>query len=303
MVAALVSGSAIMDAVVGAAAHGAEAPNAGDAEEPVLLDPLIVRGQRPEDPERLQDVLIPDFVRTHATATHIGHYARWRDPVCPHTAGLQASATALIDRRVAEAARTVGAPTAPDCEVNVDIIFTADPQALLDHLADTQKWVLGYHFVNQTDGIKTVRYPVQAWYATATRGKYGGGPRRLDQAYGMEAPAVPGSRLSDGRSSEIAHVLVVADLRKLGDEELGPIANLIAMQVLAQTQPPESCGQLPSILDLLAPGCTVRARPRSLTETDVAFLRALYSINLTSVRSVATHQLGYRMGHLLLEAQ
>jgi hypothetical protein len=74
----------------------------------------------------------------------------------------------------------------------------------------------------------------------------------------------------------MVHVLIVADLHKFVGYEIGSIADYIAMLVLSQTRQQDACGQLPSILDLLAPQCG-RERPTAVTAGDLAFLRALYS--------------------------
>jgi hypothetical protein len=52
------------------------------------------------------------------------------------------------------------------------------------------------------------------------------------------------------------------------------------MLVLSQTQSPDMCGPLPSILDLMASHCDSAEKPEAVTAGDLAFLRALYSTDL-----------------------
>lgn len=42
----------------------------------------------------------------------------------------------------------------------------------------------------------------------------------------------------------------------------------------------ETCGELPSIADLLAKDCAGHERPRAITAGDIAYLRALYRQDL-----------------------
>ena len=51
------------------------------------------------------------------------------------------------------------------------------------------------------------------------------------------------------------------------------------MLVLSQTRTQDACGQLPSVLDLMAPGSD-RDKPTAVTAGDLAFLRALYKSDL-----------------------
>ena len=77
------------------------------------------------------------------------------------------------------------------------------------------------------------------------------------------------------RSSLMDHVLILVDARKVTGYQIGPISDYLAMLVLSQTRQQDACGQLPSILDLMAPHCE-RDKPTAITAGDLAFLHALY---------------------------
>jgi hypothetical protein len=51
----------------------------------------------------------------------------------------------------------------------VEIVFTADPQALLDHMAKSYRPLLGLFPISQRAQMTTFSRPIQAWYETATR--------------------------------------------------------------------------------------------------------------------------------------
>jgi hypothetical protein len=74
----------------------------------------------------------------------------------------------------------------------------------------------------------------------------------------------------------IANVLIAG-------QEIGPIADYIAMLSLSQPSSLDDCNDLPSILDLMASGCDARAKPVALTESDVAYLKGLYAADLGAV--------------------
>ncbi len=89
------------------------------------------------------------------------------------------------------------------------------------------------------------------------------------------AVSTTGSRLGDGIRSALYHVLIVANPDKLVDYEIGALADHIAMLALSQQAPQEGCQPLPSILDLLSPGC---APVKAMTGGDIAYLSALYKM-------------------------
>jgi hypothetical protein len=69
------------------------------------------------------------------------------------------------------------------------------------------------------------------------------------------------------------------DSRKVTGLQIEPLSDYLAMLVLSQTRQQDACGQLPSILDLMAPACD-REKPTTVTAGDLAFLRALYISDL-----------------------
>jgi hypothetical protein len=61
---------------------------------------------------------------------------------------------------------------------------------------------------------------------------------------------------------------------------IGTISDYLAMLILSQARSPDTCSQLPSIMDLMASNCGDKEKPTQVTSGDIAFLRALYSANL-----------------------
>ncbi len=228
------------------------------------------------------------FVESHAVRTRIGQLARWHERICVRVGGLPLEMNARISNRVMDIAERIGIPTnrAEMCAPNVRIVFTSEPQRIVERAVRRNPAVIGFHYAAQRDRIMQVRAPVQAWYVTTTRSEAGGGmdpegqrAGTIDQA-GVRTPGGRAdSRLTTGLSSGLAHVLIVADMSHVEGEEAEAIAELAAFLAPAQTPVAEACDDTDTILNLMNPACPPERRPVALTRQDVAYLRALYSVD------------------------
>jgi hypothetical protein len=124
------------------------------------------------DPQTLNRV-INEFVQSHAKpSTMIGQVGRWHSAVCPAVTGLTTAADKFVSDRIMSVARSIGAPTpraGKKCDVNVEVVFTPEPQGLLDHVSDKYHGLLGFYKVSDVQQITTFSHPIQAWYVTGTR--------------------------------------------------------------------------------------------------------------------------------------
>lgn len=225
------------------------------------------------------------FVQAQGAATAIaGKMARWEVGVCPLTSGLAPRYADYISQRIRYVARESGAPVAGvGCKPNLDIVFTTTPQGLLDNLRRKHRPYLGYHgSFRAADALAKVTKPVQAWYVTATTDL--NGEPRIDQM--VQDPltfVTTGMRAVDGLRSSFFHVTIVADPASLKDYEIGALADHIALLALSQGAPHEGCLPLPSVSDLLSPGC---AGATVLSAADKAYLAGLYAMNADMALSV-----------------
>lgn len=262
---------------------------------PVSTETVIVTAPRvPLDPRQV-DATIHRFVESHAALSYIEQMPRWVAAVCPVTEGLPQAFDTFISNRIETIARGAGAPTGQPCKPNIEIVFTAEPQKIMDQVARRDPQLLGYHYVSQTENLARVSRPVQAWYVTATRN--GSGAESVDNPYSPSVSGGAGSRMSHGLKSVFRQVLIVADLGKVGDREVGPIADYIALLALTEVHAPDDCAALPSILDLMSGGCTAAAKPSALTETDLSFLKGLYSMNASLIGPMERHEVLLDMKH------
>lgn len=272
------------------------------------------------------EAAIAKFVETMTVPTRAANkVARWKDGICPIAVGVRQEIGVFLIRRMMEVAGQVGAPVNDKvpCPPNIEIIFTATPQALLDNIRIMHPVLLGpYDNSAQAEHLATVHAPVQALYGTATMDLRGNrvadGGRKGGVAMTMAMPQagfggpatgapdmivmnmpdavatnVTGSRLGDGVSSGITNVVIVADTGKLIDRGVIVLADYMAMLALAQVKPPEACQELPTILNLMVPDCA--AVPGALTASDMAFLRALYKITPTATFHGQQREIQYQM--------
>jgi hypothetical protein len=134
--------------------------------------------------------------------------------------------------------------TRQPCKPNVLIIFTTEPQRLMDDVAARKPRLLGFQYIANIPKVKTMDHPIQAWYVTGSQGT---GGVETDDIW--------------------AHY------------PIGSISDYVAMATLSQTRIIDGCGELPSILDLMAPDCKSE-KSEAITGGDMAYLRALYSIDM-----------------------
>ncbi len=282
------------------------APACGQpAPAPSSADPTAVQGvtvEPPLSPEaRFARAL--NFIQSHGAPARIGQLARWKDRICPLTLGLRPELDAFVSERVRVLAARVGAPVQKTgrCRPNVEILFVERPQALMDAVDRERRQLQGFHYAAETRRLATLTRPIQVRYLTSTAGS--GGETTLDVAAGglmngaagmitgpvslADAGTMPGgcagSRLTQCLKSLFTNVLIVVDAPAMERRRIGPIADYIAVLALSQAKSLDACEALSSILDLLAGACSDRAAPTTWTDSDVAYLKALYKVDLTTV--------------------
>jgi hypothetical protein len=92
-----------------------------------------------------------------------------------------------------------------------------------------------------------------ARYVTGSRGK--AGDLEVDDIWGDQPSRTIGARLSLGVSSHFIFVLVVVNTNHIADYTIGSLSDYIGLLSLPQIQLIDGCGELPSILDLMAAAC------------------------------------------------
>jgi hypothetical protein len=288
------------------------------AQAPAPSDRVTVTGEK-EVPRKIID----DFIASQAAPTEaLDKMARWNVPVCPMAVGVPKDFARFVEKRVRDVAAQVGAPVGPDsCKQNVSILFTPEPQAVVNEIRRRNSAFMGYHHsTDEADRLARVTHPIQAWHMTGSRDIRGSlepdNPRSQTNTLTITYPAAPpvpdnqmvtiqmpnarassvtGSHLGNGLSSEFTHVLIVADRKWAADPEIGAIADAMAVLALSRPVLSDNCRNLPSILDLLAKDCTRAADTKAITGADLALLRGLYKMMPDAKLSKQRDEVAYQM--------
>lgn len=219
------------------------------------------------------------FVRGHARLSRIDQLTRWVDPICPRVLNLPNAYGAFIVNRIKTVATEAGTSVSDTagCEPNITIIFTTDPQAVLDDIRANRPEMLGAHVISNRDALARMTRPIQAWYVTAA-GTSAVMVDALSDPHLAGGMGVAAGRLSRGPVSRFQHVLILVDQNDVAGAEIGPISDYVAMLALSEIREESwACGGLVTIMELFSTGCG--AGPQTLTTPDRAFLQGLYATN------------------------
>jgi hypothetical protein len=240
------------------------------------------------------------FVRLHIPQSQSEQLARFRDAICVSVQGLPPEFDAFVAKRIVDLAKQVHAPVAPaaDCLANVNVIFSAHPQAQINDIAKRKDVLIGFHYMAQFQKVTTFDRQIEAWYVTRTRDSTGNSWIEVTHPCPFEGDTsnpcaerprgLAGSRLSNGMSAEIVHTLIIADANRVAGEKIDAVADYIAVLALAKWQNLEKCSHaVPTILNLMADGCEAEDRPQAATGVDVALLAGLYAVQ---ARELGTQQ-------------
>ena len=272
--------------------------------------PVIVQGAAP--PKTVQKQTY-DFVQKFAATPNpeIEQITRWRDPVCVQVLGLPEDQDALIKARIEGVAASLGLPKVREgCQADVEILFTDQPQAMMDGVAKRREQLLGYYHRHDGVRLKKVTRPVQAWYVTATLGE---SAYPVDPARPLEVVDDPDNTMPIGCGinhnftvclrSVLKNVLIVADKKALQGKDAGVLSDYLVMLALAQPKSLDGCNALPSVIDTLSTSaCAGREAPDGLTASDAAYLTALYKADPDGKKLSAEGDIAGRMAKILINA-
>ena len=307
--------------VAAAAPAPAPADVQPDAAE-TTVETVTVEAKRLTRPEVERQSL--RFVQTYATPTaKLDQFARWREPICVQIVSPDPLEAARITARIGEVAKTLGVRVQrAGCSANIEIVYADGPQRWLDWVAEHRDAILGFHYVADTEELKKVTRPIQAWYETATRGDtahnaglafaVGSGrglvgasteDETIDNVAGASPAGCADSRFSSCLQSVFKNVLIFVDQGRAKDHDLGVEADYLAMLALSQPRSLDGCAAFASVIDLLATRCPGRIAPDGLTPADTAYLKALYEADLEARRMSEEVDIANRMANTLVKVR
>lgn len=273
---------------------------------------------------------IAKFVETRAAATRFaGKIARWQARICPKVYGIPDNYAKFVTDKVKDVAKEAGAKTNvdPACKINIQILFTTSPQALMDNIRKEHPTYLGYHDnSSQAEQMTQLKRPVHAFYTTQTadyRGQRqidtrkprdttvtlpgmaielpGAGvisaPMTTMNMSGASTVSVSGTRfLGDGIQAEFNHIIIVVDTTKVAELEMGTLGDYIAMLALSQPERFDACQDLASITNLMiTPACAPANTVAAISPHDLSYLQGLYKMNIAGSLNVQKSQITHQM--------
>jgi hypothetical protein len=292
---------------------------AADPSQSTTVAPLTVQAG-PKPTPKVIEKQTHTFVEGYAATPNaeIEQIGRWRDAVCVQVLGLAAPQEAAIKARVEEVAKEVGLhPAKPGCVADVEIVFSNNPQGVMDKVAKEREYLLGYYHRHDHDQLKKVTRPIQAWYVTATYGGGGDVAGALFAGVNMQVreevvddPENPApTSCGDNRffsaclESVFKNVFIVADANAMAGQDTGTISDYLAMLALSQPRSLDACAALSSVLDVFAPsGCGGREPPDGFTSADAAYLTALYAADGEGRKTQEQTDISTRMARILTKA-
>jgi hypothetical protein len=262
------------------------------------LPEVTVIAPRPATASEIAGDNVMIFVNSHSKPREggTGTLSRWKEAVCIKTEGLPSAFEDYVFARVEAIAAAVKTPQEKrnPCRPNVYVIFTNEPQRFIDTVADQNPELLGYHYTAQLKKLKTIDRPIQAWHVTGLQSEADLSGVVLDSVWAPPLIVPSATRISTAIQSFILFTLVVVDGKKISGYPLGAIADYIAMLALAQVRLIDHCGELPSILDLMATVCT-RTKSQSITAADLAYLRSLNTVGQEVDYFIQTKAIEFKM--------
>jgi hypothetical protein len=302
-----------------AAALAQAAPSSPAAPASTTVAPVTVEAApKPQVVQKQAQTFVQSYAAT--PSAEVGQIARWHEAVCVQVEGLVPAQAAVVRDRIDDVARELGLHAQlARCKANIEIVFTDQPQRMMDIVAKREPILLGYWHRHETERLKTVTRPIQAWYATATRGEALGSGGLMFSQYSQYAqyetevlddPEVPppsscgdNPHFTNCLVSELKNVFIAADTKALQGKDLGLISDYLALIALSQPRSLDGCNALASVIDVLAKtACPGRDPPDGLTPGDAAYLTALYQSDLEANKAGEQEEIASRMAKILTKA-
>lgn len=282
-----------------AAEEPAPAPAAGD-----VIEDIVVRGQRPE---RVRELLL-DFIVDIGDPSLDRGYARWENRLCVGVYNVpDTQAAQYIADKITLVALEVGLKTgSPGCRPNLSIVFSPDGRELAAKMV--QETPLLFRPFGNTSGttqgeaaleqFQTSDAAVRWWQITMVVDEIGMPAIELIGVPGIPQARGEVSRIKSGVKDALWGNLIIVDVRKLANVKWPQLADYLAMVALAQIAPDSPPSDHDSILNLF----NADHKPDGLTPTDLAYLRALYTLNTNIMpftqRGAFANRMVYELGRI-----
>ncbi|GAA0394502.1 hypothetical protein GCM10009093_21350 [Brevundimonas terrae] len=289
-------------------------PGPQEVESPVAVDEVVVSARQLDEQVSsfVRDISVPDFNL---------NVARWHRDMCVSVVNMQNDVAQYIIDRVAEVALEVDVkPGDPGCSANVTVIATANANETTGEIVNRYRNTL----LPDVSGARRSRQalerfaesdlPVRWWHISilidpdtgqaASRmqnghitGEYAVGHESdgLKSIVDFPSVEVRSTNLRSGLRSDLASAIIILDMEKVAGISVPQIADYIAMIALTRVNMDADYSDYNSVLSLMTDKDIL-----GLTEWDMAFLRSIYSADLT--HKLKSHQMA-ELRYLMAERQ
>lgn len=250
---------------------GCASPATAEPQAASSTAPIVVTGN--------MDQPVRNYVAAMVKPAASDRIARFEKAVCPAALGLPPDFNAAITRRMRAVAQAAGLPVAPaGCAPSILLFVAKDRTQLVSQLRRERSELFGRMSAEAMDRLATSSDPVIVWHLYEERGADG---RSLSGGFREGQPmiqdAVTSSRLLSANRTDLAVAAIVIK----GDAANGltptELADYALLRALVESSPAEAPNVgVPSILTIFRDKQAGTPAPLSLTEWDLAFLKALY---------------------------
>ncbi len=205
--------------------------------------------------------------------------AQFQDKVCPGVIGLPLELAEIMVGRIRRNAEVVGLGTAPDgkCQPNIIVAFVANGQQLIKEIAKREPTT--FRNIDHADLTAMIRDdgPVHAWVSTVVRSRQG------DELQGDnkgDLTKIPVLNVAQSQSHiflaarlDITNSVILIVYPKIDGMSVVQLADYATMRAFARTRPVAGDAAASTILSMFDGDA---AKPRELTDFDLAYLRSIY---------------------------
>lgn len=274
MTAAILGGAQRDAAVVSMPQEGTESPT-------VLNDVEVRAGELQTRAE--------NFVASVAAPPRNMTLGRWSEEVCIGVANATPGAAQYVIDRVSSLALDLGLRIGqPGCRADIMIVFADDASAVAQKLVRENPQgfrppgVLATLSEPALEAFQVRERPVRWWNVSLpVEADTGNSPVVMtvgEHGSGFEVPILhvrSMSRLRSGLRNDLKRSVVIVDASRLNGRSLASVTDYVALVALAQVNPDVDVTGQDSILTLF----DKRSAADRLTEWDMSYLRALYSVD------------------------
>jgi len=256
---------------------------------PQSQPPVAELGDVEVTARRLQEQ-VQSFINEVAAPPRGRNLARWDRSICVGVSNMNARYAQVMIDRIAHTAVDVGLDVEdPGCKPDIMIVAAADAEALAKALVADDPH--GFRPARGStdlgsaalDRFQNTDAPVRWWHVSLPVSVDTGQLAiRLD---GEEPPQVAvrdASRLRANIRDDLARVIVIIDVNRVGVVGFGALSDYVAMVALAQVEPDADTSSYDSVLNLFSEGAD---RTAGLTQWDRDYLRSLYTARRDRARS------------------